>query len=364
MKGIFVASTGQHVGKTTTCLGLFSGLKKRYAKISFMKPVGQESVETAKGVKVDKDVLVFKEHFSIPDSPEVMSPVLVPAGFTRDYLDGKISHDTLANKIQNSFCKLAKNNDFLVVEGTGHCGVGSIIDLNNAQVASLLGLPMILLASGGLGSSFDELTLNKVLCDHYRVPILGVLINRVIPEKKKMVEQYMAKALNRWNVPLLGCIPFDPFLSYPTIKDFEYLFQTKLLTGAKHRLRHFKNIRLVAASVETYRELIVKNQLIITPSHREDIILATLTKHWDFKISHPEDDLKAGMILTGDFPPRHYITEELRKADIPMLYIPLHSHAAMQKIHSFTTKIRTEDTEKVKEAIDVAEKHIRFDILK
>jgi phosphate acetyltransferase len=363
MKGIFVASTGQHVGKTTTCLGLFSGLKKRYGKVGYMKPVGQEHVETAKGTQVDKDVLVFKEHFALKDSVEEMSPVLVPAGFTRDYLDGKIAEGSLAKKIEKSFAKLRDKNEFLVVEGTGHCGVGSIIDLNNAQVAAMLGLPMILLASGGLGSSFDELTLNKVLCDKYGVKVLGVLINRVLPDKKEMVENYISKALKRWDTPLLGCIPFDPFLSYPTMEDFEGLFQTKLLTGARHRLRHFKQIRLVAASVETYRELIVKSQLVITPSHREDIILATLTKHWDFKIGHPEDDLEAGMILTGDFPPRHYITEELRKADIPMIYIPLHSHAAMQKINSFTSKIRKEDVEKVKEAIQVVEKHIDFKLL-
>jgi phosphate acetyltransferase len=362
-KGIFVASTGQHVGKTTSCLGLFSGLSKRFKRIGYMKPVGQEQVETAKGAKVDKDVLVFKEHFALKDPSEHMSPVLVPSGFTRDYLDGKIKESSLSEKIEKSFAKLQDKNDFLVVEGTGHCGVGSIINLNNAQVASLLNLPVLLLSSGGLGSSFDELSLNKTLCDKYGVQILGVLLNRVYPEKKEMIERYMSKALKRWDLPLLGCIPFDPFLSYPTMKDFEGLFQTELLTGKKHRLRHFENIRLVATSVETYREMVVKDQLIITPSNREDIILATLTKHWDYKIGHPHDDLEAGMILTGDYPPRHYIIQEIKKADIPMLYIPFHSHTAMQMISSFTSKIRNEDVEKVREAVDVVESHIDFDLL-
>jgi phosphate acetyltransferase len=286
----------------------------------------------------------------------------VPSGFTRDFLDGKIKAGSLSSKIEKSFAALQAKNDFLVVEGTGHCGVGSIINLNNAQVAALLNLPVLLLASGGLGSAFDELSLNKAVCDQYGVRILGVLLNRVLPEKKEMVQHYMAQALKRWDLPLLGCIPFDPFLSYPTMKDFEMLFQTELVTGQKHRLRHFKNTRLVATSVETYREVILKSQLIITPSNREDIILATLTKHWDYKIGHPHDDLEAGMILTGDYPPRHYIVEELKKADIPMIYIPVHSHTAMQMITSYTSKIRNDDVEKVREAIAIAESHIDFNL--
>jgi phosphate acetyltransferase len=362
-QGLFIASTGQHVGKTTTCLGLFSGLKKRFSNVSYMKPVGQEHVETLKGLSVDKDVLLFKDYFSLKDPAEHMSPVLIPSGFTRDFLDGKIEEGELSKKIAKSFEKLNQKNDFLLVEGTGHCGVGSIIDLNNAQVASLLKLPVLLLASGGLGSAFDELALNKNLCDKFGVKVIGVLLNRVIPEKRQMVETYMRKALEQWKIPLIGCIPYTPFLSTLTMDDFEALFDTKLLTGKRHRLRHFEHTRLVATSVETYRELIVPSQLIITPSNREDIILATLTKHWDFKIGHPYEDLNAGMILTGDQPPRHYIIEELKKADLPMLYVPYHSHTVMQKINSYTSKIRQEDTEKVKEAIHLMESHINFDLL-
>lgn len=83
-----------------------------------------------------------------------MSPVIVPASFTRDYLDGKVSHDDLKKRVLNSFEIISKESDFIVVEGTGHTGVGSIFDLNNAQVAKLLGVGVILISPGGLGLSF------------------------------------------------------------------------------------------------------------------------------------------------------------------------------------------------------------------
>ena len=41
-KAIFVAATGQNVGKTTVCLGLIAALKKKFPQLGFMKPVGQQ----------------------------------------------------------------------------------------------------------------------------------------------------------------------------------------------------------------------------------------------------------------------------------------------------------------------------------
>lgn len=354
MKSFFVASTGQNVGKTTICLGLLSALKKQVGKVGFMKPVGQEHVAAHTGVRVDKDVVLFKEHFKLKDDYKHMSPVLFPAGFTRDYLDGRIDEKELKREIKMSYEAISTKNDIALVEGTGHVGVGSIINLNNAQVAALLNLPMIIVASGGLGSTFDQLMLNKTLCDEHGVKICGIILNRVLPDKREMIEHYMKKALSRWSIPLLGCIPFDPILSNPSMQDFEQLFQTTLMTGVDHRMRHFRHTRLVATSIETYQSLIVPNQLVITPADREDIIQATIAKH----IDPIEPDFEGGLILTGDRPPRDYIIEQLKKADLPMLYTSSHSTGVMERILSHTNKILKEDKEKIHEAIELVETHV------
>ena len=362
-RGIYIAATGQNVGKTTTCLGLVSGLGKLNSSVGYMKPVGQEHIETETGATADKDVVLFKSHFSLPDSYETMSPVLFPRGFTRDFLDGKIKREDLVEKIKTSFAHLTEKHPLTVVEGTGHTGVGSIVELNNAQVASLLKIPLLIVASGGLGSSFDELSLNYAQCEKYGVKVAGVILNRVLEEKREMIQTYMSKALSRWNVPLLGCIPYNAFLSTPTMNDFEALFETELLTGKEFYLRHFQHIRLVATSVEMYRTVIIPNQLIITPASREDIILATLTRFWDTKIAHPDKDLEAGMILTGKQPPKESLIEQIRRADIPMLYAPVNSFVALKMINTYTSKIRGEDTIKINRAAKLVESHINFEAL-
>jgi dethiobiotin synthetase len=114
-------------------------------------------------------------------------------------------------------------SDVVLCKGTGHCAVGSIVGVNNAQVAAMMGADMVLIANGGLGSAFDELELNRVLCQHYNVRIAGVVINKVIPSKYDQTKHYMSKALmDRWDVPLLGVIPDRPSHLHPLLQSFSH----------------------------------------------------------------------------------------------------------------------------------------------
>lgn len=360
---IFIAATGQHVGKTTCCLGLLAGLKKRFERVGFSKPVGQQHVIVEDDLAVDKDVLLFKSCFDLPFQLKTMSPVIFAREFTRDYLDGKYDMNIFKEQILSSYQKIYEESDCILIEGTGHVGVGDIVGLNNAQVARLLGLKILMIIPGGLGSSFDSLAMNIEMCKYHGVEVVGVIINKVLPEKRDTIRLYMEKALKRWNIPILGIIPYDHFLTIPCMKDFEYIFNVSLISGLTHRLRHFKKIRLVATSVEHYEKLICKNQLIITPATRDDIISATLEKHWQLKCQNNNEDLESGFILTGSYPPKQSLIDEIIKADIPMLYAPVNSFNAMKKITSHETKIRTDDIQKIKEAIDVVEKHLDFNAI-
>ena len=51
---IFVAATRQHVGKTTVSLAILSGLQKRFGKVGFIKPVGQQHIAVNDGGRPQK----------------------------------------------------------------------------------------------------------------------------------------------------------------------------------------------------------------------------------------------------------------------------------------------------------------------
>jgi dethiobiotin synthetase len=129
---VYVAATRQHVGKTTTSLALMSGLRQRFPKVGFLKPVGQQSVQvtdeqTGATLMVDKDAALVKHYFQLDHlSYAHTSPVLIPPGYTRDYLDGVITSAEQMARVQEAFSFMEKTCDIVLCEGTGHVAVGSI----------------------------------------------------------------------------------------------------------------------------------------------------------------------------------------------------------------------------------------------
>jgi phosphate acetyltransferase len=362
-KAIFIAATEMDVGKTTTCLGLVSGLKKRFKNIGFLKPVGQQTVTSFGGKQVDKDVSLFKHQFSLPLTEELMSPVTFPRGFTRSYLDGEVVHDDLIKKIKASFEEISSKSDFTIVEGTGHSAVGSIADLSNAYVAATLGLDVILVVPGGIGNAFDLLSLNKVFFESHGVNIRGVILNKVRRDKIEMVQEYFSKALKKLDIPLIGCVPYSDFLSAFSLQDLSKLLDAPFISGTSYSLRHFKHQRIVTISRTSYLKTICPNQLVITSSTREDIIEATIQLHKKYSKETNGKDLEGGLLLTGKKPPSKRICQLLEKAHLPAIHTRLSNYLAAKELASVSVKINHEDACKVQRAIDLMEKHIDFSCL-
>jgi BioD-like phosphotransacetylase family protein len=375
---IFVAATRQHVGKTTTSLALCSGLKKRYEKVGFLKPVGQQHVEVKSEnrnatIRVDKDICLVKEHFKLDHIDyEHMSPVIVPRGYTKKFVDGEVSLHTQIDDVIDAMEHVSAASDVVLCEGTGHCAVGSIVGLNNAKVASLIGADMVLVANGGLGSAFDELNLNRILCQHYNVRVAGVIINKVIPDKHEQTKHYMRKALMQaWGVPLLGCIPDRPFLGCPALADLENLFQTQLISGEEHRFRHYNtsDINVVTTSLTRFLENLRHKQsrtLYICHVTRDDLIVGFMGEYHRRR-EQSETPFEAALLVCGrkgKYQLSQEVTDMLRGLKgAPVMTVGLSTHDAMTAIHNYTPKLNIHDTNRVNVAVDHYEPYIDFDEL-
>ena len=149
-KKIFIAATMQNDGKTTVSLGLIFALRENFKKIGFIKPIGQRYLEE-EGAKVDEDSVLIERVCEICDVKcglRDMSPIAVERGFTENYIDNPHKEE-ITNHILESFDKIARGRDLVIIEGTGHAGVGSVFDHSNATVAKLLDAKVILVSSGG-----------------------------------------------------------------------------------------------------------------------------------------------------------------------------------------------------------------------
>ncbi|KAG9401933.1 hypothetical protein AC1031_007637 [Aphanomyces cochlioides] len=367
---VYVAATRQHVGKTSTCLGLLQGLTNRFEHIGFLKPVGQQSVVVDGNLRVDKDVRVAKEVFGLSRCDYAdMSPVVIPPGYTRDYLDGKITLESQLDKIHKSFKRISERNEFTVVEGTGHTGVGSIVNVSNARVAAELGVDMVLIANGGIGSTFDDLSLNRAMCKEYGVRIRGVILNKVRPDKVDMMWDYFPKALKQWDIPLLGVVPDLPRLAQHSMMDFEDLFHTELLSGHARRMKQYNSVNLVTSGLRRFLVELSSNQfndtLFVAHASRNDIILGFLSHSQNFELKTGQE-FGGGLILTGLPPkdqPQEYMMDIISRAHLPVLYAPYTTFEAMDMMGSFTAKFNATDVNKVLSCAKHYEQCINFDAL-
>ena len=69
--------------------------------------------------------------------PEIHSPVILGPGDTADYIESPKPGEFIKN-ILDSAEVLRRRHEMVVYEGTGHPGVGSVVDLSNAEVARQL----------------------------------------------------------------------------------------------------------------------------------------------------------------------------------------------------------------------------------
>ena len=212
MRHLYLAATGQNRGKTTLSLGLLDLFIGEGLRTGFMKPVGQRTIVDETGVPADEDAVLVKAVYGLPEPMTVMSPVHIPRGFTKAYIAGEVVED-LGARIGSAHATFVDEKDVLLIEGTGHAGVGAVIGLSNAAVAARLGAPAVIVSEGGVGRPIDEIVLNVSLFAAHGVPVAGAIVNKVNVDTQPGIAAILEKGLALHGIPLLGVIPYRPILS-------------------------------------------------------------------------------------------------------------------------------------------------------
>ena len=215
-KSLYVAATSQHVGKTTSTLGLVSAFRNKGINVGYCKPVGQRYV-FQNGLQVDKDVVLFSDLLGFESDPSVHSPVILGQGATTDFLDNPALFHYEKDILRASH-ELDRRHELTIFEGTGHPGVGSVVGMSNADVAKLTGSGVIMVAEGGIGNTIDMMSMCMEKFYRLDVPIIGVILNKVLINKREKVEYYVQKWLEPLDIPLFGSMPFDKAMSFPLLR--------------------------------------------------------------------------------------------------------------------------------------------------
>jgi hypothetical protein len=349
---IFVAATRQDDGKTTCCLGLYAALSAKFKKIGYIKPVGQRFVEVA-GKKVDEDSVLVSNTYGVKLPIEAMSPIAVDRMFTREYLE-KGDLPAMKDTIVTAFNRVAWEHDFVLIEGTGHAGVGSVLDLSNAQVAKLLESQVILVTTGGVGRPVDEVSLNLALFEKHGVKVVGVVLNKVLPAKMEALRPWAEKAFGRMGLPILGMLPYQGELRRPTLGQVCLELGGEFLSGESFKRRKVRSVAVGAMTAARLHDQLNPGALLITPGDREDLLLAAL----EFQGKGSGEAKPAGIILTDGLRPQAGLIKMLHDRGLPTVAAGGDSYTVAAKIERMTVKTDPGDKEKIKMIQEVVAKHI------
>ena len=358
-KSIYVAATSQHVGKTTSTLGLVSAFRNRGINVGYCKPVGQQYV-LHNGLNVDKDVILFADLLGFDVDPDLHSPVILGSGATCEFLENPSNYN-YEKDILFAANELNQKHDLVIFEGTGHPGVGSVVEMSNADVAKLNGSGLIMVAEGGIGNTIDMLSMCLEKFYRLNVPIIGIILNKVIEEKREKVQHYVSKWLEKHNIPLIGTLPFDKSMSYSNLHVIAESVKGKV---EHNKDRLFNTVEsILAGSLISNEELKRKenNTLLVVGATRLDLAIED-TKRIMETNGWAEAPF-SGIISTGYGEYNAESIEFIEKFKIPIVRTMLETYPAVLKISRIEVKINLETPWKVQRAVDMIENNVNLDFI-
>jgi dethiobiotin synthetase len=357
-RNLYIAATDQHVGKTTTTLGLAAAFRDRGKKVGYSKPVGQMALEINM-FKVDKDALLFADLLGFEIDPALHSPVIMDRGATVRYLDNQNAFD-LESLIDQAARALEQQYDLVIHEGTGHPGVGAVGGVSNADAARIIGAPVILVAEGGIGNTLDRIVLCFPIFEEAGVPILGIVANKVWLNKKEKITDYLRAKLEQWNLPLLGVLPYDESLAFPLMESI--VQAVKGITVANEQNLTNKVEEIIAGSLVEAKDFETHNHLLLVVSAQrtDEAVERVIALSKQLGLDRPPI---SGILATGSGLITGATVDYVRQHRIPLVRTSLDTFGSVVKISKIEVKINRSTPWKVKSAIELVKQHVDFNLI-
>jgi len=357
-KKLFIAATGQHCGKTTISLSLMHLARQRYRRVGYLKPLGPKCLKFGSRT-VDMDAALIAKVFGMEDDIGLMSPVVLGSGATKRFVDGELSREWAMEKISRACRELESRCDVLFIEGSGHGGVGSVIGLNNADMARLTGAPVVMVTGGGIGSVIDSVRLNLALYRQEGVDVQMLLVNKLLADKRASTLSYLERYFAGSDIQVSGAFDYSPVLADPTLQVVSQLLGEPLHGDQTQRQRIVHTVQLGAASSQKVIDHLQESTLLLTTSSRDEL-LVTLSSLYHIPAYHR---LIAGLVIPGHAPVSAITQRIIDDSGIPYIRIEQTTAQVFSALSGHISKISAEDSEKLALLTSQAEQMIDFDAI-
>ncbi|MBI3596768.1 MAG: dethiobiotin synthase [Nitrospirae bacterium] len=206
-QGIFITGTDTGVGKTIVAAGLAAQFKKSGFDVGVMKPI-QTGCRSRRGERIAPDARFLLEAAGVDDPMDWVCPYrfktpaapLVAADHERKTID--------LGRIAEAYRHLASRHRVVVVEGIGGLLTPITPTVSAIDLALLLKLPLIVVASTRLGT-LNHTLLTVRWAQQAGATVLGIILNCPRPSARSVAEKTNSQVISRLcPIPVLGTIPF------------------------------------------------------------------------------------------------------------------------------------------------------------
>jgi BioD-like phosphotransacetylase family protein len=285
-----------------------------------------------------------------------MGPVVYD-GFPTSWISQE-GREQVLEKIKQGYSRVSANKNLVVIEGTGNAAAGAAFGLSNAFIAKMLNAKVLLVASGGVGQPTDEIILNKSYFERAGVEVLGVVVNKAYPHEYERIDKWMRRVLDMMGVKLLGVIPYENDLARGSLSNLFEKFRGKMLNAEQSMDAPLGKVVLGAMSAGAALDQLTGLVTLINPVDREDVLVAALSAMY---ISGRKDFTLASIVICGKEKLSETLTKMIKRTTIPVLHVEHDPFTVLSEVHASNFKILPSDSEKIRKAIDVVQRHIDLD---
>ena len=254
---LLIAPTGVDAGLTTISLGLLHALDTLGVKTAFLKPVAALTNEPERSTTLVRSVMGIQ-------TPIPMALDAVQQRINTGQLD-RVLEDVVALHEETS----RQQPDVVIIEGIVPDRTEPYTARLNVEMAKALGADVLLVLSGHHHSGIQvkhELQLQAGLFRAADVNVIGHIINKADDSH----QTDMADDLP----PCMGRMPWNPELTQPRSSDVCKTIGASLLNEGELTQRRVANILMGARTLRHTLAQLKPGTLLVTPSDREDLILA------------------------------------------------------------------------------------------
>eukprot|EP00878_Enallax_costatus_P009319 GHUV01009739.1.p1 GENE.GHUV01009739.1~~GHUV01009739.1.p1 ORF type:complete len:586 (+),score=159.89 GHUV01009739.1:322-2079(+) len=291
---LYITDTdGKVLGHTPLLIGLVNYFERHLPYVGYYAPVGG-SANPEKGTHpMDNQLRLIHDAFELKYDLKSMFCVSEDEA-VREVAAGK--RGDLVDRIYAAFQGYKEMHDMVIVHGTS-VGSGRF----DAEIASAIAAPAVIACQAkdqSLNDIARKVMMKKVMLDDYKVPILGVCLNKLPVFDSNIMITQLKRKFSEAGIPFLGAFPEDKLLRGVRLDELLPALNAEFMFGSKVQLdQEYSAVYVASQRLEELLELMANDgdtrPLVITSRDRLDIVLGLLASQ--VSVAGPN---VAGILLT------------------------------------------------------------------